>query len=359
MKWPELPTGTEKPSWAGLFGVVGIAYVFVDPYLNDAPWIEWLWASVAFVIFFALGAVGCIYWSRRHVVKRVCITTAVLAVLFTAYRPNGVGSFILVAGFAPLAVGGSIPRSAAIIAAVVLAVLVEWWLLWPPSAIPYVIAVEAVLVGGGITFVVRQQNALRQTLKTAERERIARDLHDILGHTLSVIILKSELASRLLEHDPKRAKTEIEDVERISRNALSEVRDALVGYHAGDLVAEFDRAKSTLETASIAAECHYEPVAMPVAHERVLALVLREAVTNVVRHAQATHCRLTLRETDSAYRLEVRDDGRGGVHEEGMGIRGIRERVGAIGGKVAWEAGPGTELTITVPMVANAGGEVG
>jgi two-component system sensor histidine kinase DesK len=91
---------------------------------------------------------------------------------------------------------------------------------------------------------------------------------------------------------------------------------------------------------------------MPVAHERVLALVLREAVTNVVRHAQARSCRLTLKGTAGAYRLEVRDDGRGGSHREGLGMRGIRERVAAIGGTVSWNVDAGTELTITVPVVA-------
>jgi two-component system sensor histidine kinase DesK len=357
MKWLKLPTGAEKPAWAGLFGIVGMAYVFVDPYQNDASWIEWMWTGLAFAIFFVLCTLGVIYWSRKHVIQRVCVAIAALAVAFTAYRPSGVGFFIFVAGFGPLAVSGSIAGSAAIIAGAVLAILVESWLLWPPTPMPYVVAINAFLVGAAVTFVARQQIALRRTLKTAERERIARDLHDILGHTLSVIILKSELASRLLAHDPARARAEIEDVERISRNALSEVREAIVGYHAGDLVGELDRAKSTLETANIAAECHYEPVAMPLAQERVLALVLREAVTNVVRHAQAKSCRLTLRETDSAYRLEVHDDGRGGVHEEGMGMRGIRERVAAIGGKVAWAAGPGTKLTITVPIAARAGGE--
>jgi len=215
------------------------------------------------------------------------------------------------------------------------------------------------MVGGAITVVTRQQMAVARIHKIAERERIARDLHDILGHTLSVIILKSELAGRLLEQDPRRAKTEIDDVERISRNALSEVREAVLGYRAGDLLAEFDRAISTLQTAGVVVERSYEAVAMPAAQERVLALALREAVTNVLRHAQATHCRITLRETGGVYQLVLRDDGRGGVHREGMGMRGIRDRVAAIGGTALWNAGPGTELTITVPVASSTDGEVG
>jgi len=283
---------------------------------------------------------------------------ALLAATFTAYRPSGIAYFVLVAGFAPLAVRGSMLRSGAIITVVVLAILAEWWLFWPPSMMPYVIALEAFLIGGALTFVVRQQTAVRQLHKTAERVRIARDLHDILGHSLSVIILKSELAGRLLESDPARARTEIEAVEQISRTALSDVREAIAGYRTGNLLAEFDRAQSTLEGAGIVVERQSEAVTLPVTQERVLALVVREAITNVLRHAHATRCRMTLQETSGAYHLEIRDDGRGGAHPEGMGMRGIRERVAAIGGEVSWSAGPGTILTIVIPIAANGGSDV-
>ena len=130
------------------------------------------------------------------------------------------------------------------------------------------------------------------------------------------------------------------------------------GYRTGNLLAELDHATSTLEAAGIVVERQCEAVTMPVTQERVLALVLREAVTNVLRHAHARRCRMTLQETGGVYQLEIRDDGRGGTHQEGMGMRGIRERVAAIGGDVSWSPGPGTVLTIVVPMAANAGGEV-
>jgi two-component system sensor histidine kinase DesK len=359
MKWPDLPTGTEKPSWAGLFGAIALVYVFWDPYRLGATWIEWLWTGLAFAVFFSLNVVGLIYWSRRRVIVWVCSAMTLVAIAFTAYRPSGIVFFIIIAGFVPLTMGGRVAASAAIIGGVVLLAVAEWWWLWPQSPAPYVVAVESFLVGGAITFLVRQQMSLRQILKTAERERIARDLHDILGHTLSVIALKAELANRLLEQSPQRAKTEIADVERIARNALAEVRDAISGYRSGDLLAELDRAQSTLETAGIVVERHCESLDMPVAQERVLALVLREAVTNIVRHAQAKHCHMTLRKTARDYRFEVRDDGRGGPHEEGFGMLGIRERVAAIGGHASWSAGPGTALTVAVPLAAPAHGEAG
>lgn len=358
MRWPALPIGPDKPSWAGLFGAVPLIYVFWEPYQKNASWVEWVWTSLAFAAIVGLATLGAVYWSNKNVMRWVCLAVAMLAAVFTAYRPTGVFFFIYVAAFAPLATGGSIALTATIVAGVVALIIGEWSLLAPFSWMPYIVSGQSILIGAAITGVVRQQKGLRQILKTAERERIARDLHDILGHTLSVVILKSELAGRLMAHDPGRAKAEIEEVEKISRNALAEVREAISGYRSGDLRSELDKAKSTLETAGVLVEDQYDVPGLPVSHERVLALVLREAVTNIVRHAQAKRCTIRLERDQDVYRLEVKDDGRGRVREEGMGMRGIRERVEAIGGHATWVSDSGTALTITVPSVASAAGEV-
>jgi two-component system, NarL family, sensor histidine kinase DesK len=345
-----LPTGENKPSWGALFGAASAAYLFVAPFQRSASWDEWVWTGIAFATFLFLYVIGVLYWSRRAVVLRVCIALATLAVAFTAYRPSGIIFFTYVATLGPFAFGGRLAGSVAIVLGAAAVILLEWWLRWPPSSFPYTFAIVSILLGGAMTVVARQQAAIARILKAAERERIARDLHDILGHTLSVIIVKSELAGRLLDRDPNRARREIEEVERISRGALSEVREAIAGYRAGNLATEFDRARSTLETAGIVVDHRCESDGMPVAHERVLVLVLREAVTNVLRHAHAKRCRMSVQRTDDAYQLEVEDDGRGGVRQEGSGMRGIRERVAAIGGRVSWSDGPGTLLTITVPV---------
>lgn len=175
------------------------------------------------------------------------------------------------------------------------------------------------------------QDEIEHLARVAERERIARDLHDVLGHTLSVVILKSELAGKLVGRDPERAENEIRDVERISREALAEVRKAIGGYRAGGLEEEFARAASTLTTAGVAAECETVPLPLSPAQETVLALAVREAVTNVVRHAGAGKCRLKIEQVDGCCRLEIQDDGRGGSQVEGNGVRGMRERVEALG----------------------------
>jgi two-component system sensor histidine kinase DesK len=335
-----------------------LVYVFWEPYQKNASWAEWAWTSLAFAAIVGLATLGAVYWSKKNVMRWVCLAVAALAAVFTAYRPTGVFFFIYVAAFAPLATGGSIALTATIVAGVVALIIGEWSLLAPFSWMPYIVSGQSILIGAAITGVVRQQKGLRQILKTAERERIARDLHDILGHTLSIVILKSELASRLMAHDPQRAKAEIEEVEKISRNALAEVREAISGYRSGDLRSELDKAKSTLETAGVIVEEEYDAAGLPVSHERVLALVLREAVTNIVRHAQAKRCTIRLERDQDVYRLEVKDDGRGSVREEGMGMRGIRERVEAIGGHATWASDSGTALTITVPSVASTAGEL-
>jgi two-component system, NarL family, sensor histidine kinase DesK len=186
--------------------------------------------------------------------------------------------------------------------------------------------------------------------KVAERERIARDLHDLLGHTLSLIVLKSELASRLSATQPERAVEEIRDVERISRDALAQVRAAVRGYRSMGLESELKQARATLETAGIAVEASVEAPRLSAIQESVFALALREAVTNVVRHAQATFCRLTLRQNGAFCELEIADNGRGGAAQDGSGLSGMRERVEALGGMLERDGSQGTLLRIRVPV---------
>jgi two-component system sensor histidine kinase DesK len=186
--------------------------------------------------------------------------------------------------------------------------------------------------------------------KVAERERIARDLHDVLGHTLSLIVLKSELASKLMERDPAQAKSEIRDVENTARQALADVRQTIGGYRALGLNEEFTRAKATLQTAGVSVECEAATVGLAPVQASVLALALREAVTNVVRHSQAQHCRLRLEQTNGSCHLEVYDDGRGGAQVEGNGLRGMRERIESLGGSLHRETRQGTRLFITLPI---------
>lgn len=186
----------------------------------------------------------------------------------------------------------------------------------------------------------------------AERERIARDLHDLLGHTLTVITVKLDLARRLLSRDADRARNEIVEVEQTARNALAEIREAVSGFRANGLDAEIDRARRSLLSTDVKLTATFVPVNLSSSQVTVLCLALREAVTNVVRHAGADRCRLNLFEKNGAVHFTIEDNGRGGKILEGNGLRGMRERVRSLAGTVnlTGSRDGGTLLEITLPL---------
>ena len=181
-----------------------------------------------------------------------------------------------------------------------------------------------------------------------ERERVARDVHDVLGHSLTVVTVKAELAERLVDLDPERAKGELAEIQALSRQALAEIRATVGGLRVARLGDELASARTALAGAGIEGHVPDDPSAVDPRHRTVLAWVLREATTNVVRHSDADACWVEL----ESNRLTVRDDGRGlGERPEGNGIRGLRERVEAAGGQLSIETGPeghGTLLEVVL-----------
>jgi two-component system, NarL family, sensor histidine kinase DesK len=239
------------------------------------------------------------------------------------------------------------------------------WLHINPLNIAWTVALMCI-VGASNAFIARQKRmdcklrAAReenvQLAAVAERERIARDLHDVLGHTLSVIVLKAELARRLMEHDPRRAAQEIADVETTARAALTEVREAIGGYRSQGLTAEVEHARQTLDAAGVTLTWEAAPPNSPTLNateETVLSLSVREAVTNIVRHAEATRCTMRLAITpDSFYALTVEDDGPHPIQQEGNGLRGMRDRVHGLGGRLSIRSDHGTILLIELPITS-------
>jgi two-component system sensor histidine kinase DesK len=157
----------------------------------------------------------------------------------------------------------------------------------------------------------------------------------------------------LLEKNPEKAKSEIADIERVSRDAMSEIRNTLRGYRSYKLAEELQRAKSALESAGVAVETESAEIVLSPAQESVAALIMREAVTNVVRHAHAQSCRLRLARNNGNCILEVQDDGRGGLNSEGNGVRGMRERIEALGGTLTYKTSAGTSLKFEFPLTAS------
>ncbi|MFD5468114.1 sensor histidine kinase [Kitasatospora sp. NPDC127059] len=181
----------------------------------------------------------------------------------------------------------------------------------------------------------------------AERNRIARDLHDLLGHSLTAITVKSRLAQRLAVKDVDRAVAEMTAVEKLSRQALADVRAAVTGYREVTVTGELARGRELLRAAGVVADLPSAADAVGPEHRELFGWVLREGITNVVRHARAARCSVLL----SATSVEIRDDGPGGgLVGGGKGLTGLRERVTAAGGTV--EAGPldprGWRLLVTV-----------
>jgi two-component system sensor histidine kinase DesK len=202
----------------------------------------------------------------------------------------------------------------------------------------------------------RANSEIERLTQEAERERIARDLHDLLGHTLTVITMKLDLARRLLSRDLDRARNEVVEAEQTARNALAEVREAVSGYRAEGLEAEISRARQSLLSADVKLTTTLAPVNLSSSQINVLCLALREAVTNIVRHAHATACRVALLEKDRTIHFTIEDNGLGGAVREGNGLRGMRERLQSIAGalKLTGLADGGTSLEITVPLASES-----
>jgi two-component system sensor histidine kinase DesK len=205
----------------------------------------------------------------------------------------------------------------------------------------------------------RARKELAQQAVTEERLRMARDLHDLLGHTLSLITLKSELAGRLLEKDPRTATQEIREVERVARQALREVREAVTAYRQQTLRGELDAARQILEAAGIDCRIEYDAQVLSPAVDTVLGWVVREGVTNVIRHSRAQHCLIRVASTEKYARVEVSNDGyppeSDMAIQTGSGLSGLTERVEKHGGHLEVgpqsEAGiPGFRLVVEIPI---------
>jgi two-component system sensor histidine kinase DesK len=237
------------------------------------------------------------------------------------------------------------------------------------------LVLPTVVLGLWATAFVRQVAAVAE-LKSAreelarlavseERMRFARDLHDLLGHSLSLITLKSELAGRLLPAAPEKAATEVHDIEDVAREALREVREAVAGYRRPTLEEELAGAGEMLEAAGISCRIENEVGVLPNAVDAVLAWTVREGTTNVIRHSRAKYCRILLaRESREVY-AEITDDGQGAQrnNEEtsGSGLSGLAERVSTFAGQVEAGSRPdgGFRLRVSLPEAGYAEGARG
>jgi len=183
----------------------------------------------------------------------------------------------------------------------------------------------------------------------AERERIAQDLHDLLGQTLTVVALKSDIANKLIDRDPQRAKQEIIEIREASRIALSEVREAVANMIQTTIAREISRAKTMLQSAGIELEVSADLPELNANAERTIGLAIRESATNIVRHSNATSAKLTLSQAQDGLEVVIEDNGNGVINNEGAGIRGLRKRINALGGVTHIDTNSGVRLKLNLP----------
>jgi len=367
----------QRHRWrASLVYLAYLVFLFFQP-IFDSSTTDWTWLAtgamiVAFIpmylwTFPRLGTEPYL-WSRerRRPGSVLGILGMVLLGVMSVPVNSGATAFLIYAGAAS---GGLEPRRRAftVIGAVMAVVVAAGFASRIPF--PYVLApfAPALLLVPmfGLTTVFQRERAhanarlamaqdeIERLATIAERERIARDLHDLLGHTLSTITLKSELAHRLALLDPERAAGEMREVERISREALGEVRSAVSGFRARGLQGELANAKLALETGGVAFDYYTEPLTLPPDRESVLALALREAVTNVLRHAEARRCTVRLRRLGDHAELTVEDDGAGGAVIKDGGLAGMRARLQALGGTLHVADDRGTRLRVSLPLAGS------
>ncbi len=333
-----------------------VVYAFMG-HTSAVRWVVYAAALLAFLVLYFRG-----FWVEGRASIPILCGILAIGVLLSPVNPGASVFFVYAAAFAA-DVG---PPGVALrwIGVIILVLASETLVvgLRPEAWIPG--GFISLIVGGGNIYFVEKYRAQRRLrlaqaevehlAKVAERERIARDLHDLLGHTLSVIVLKSELAAKLAERDPVRATAEIRDVERISREALGEVRRAVQGYRDLTRAESLASARHALAAAGVSLVAEVASAAMDARVEAVLALVVREAITNVVRHARATRCAVRLGVEAGTVSLEIQDDGVGGSGNGGTGLAGMRVRVEELGGRFEHDGTAGTRLRVSLPASVEA-----
>ena len=362
-----------RPAWMEWIHLLWTMWVFITPVFAPGGYsVRWFLLTVAsYPVFVGLYASALLRPQREA--PRYALAMVGLSLVLLPWYPSGMSYFIF--GCVMLRTWRTatlrdyllvLAALTAVFIALAFAVGYPWQaLVWLPLVTVIVaLLVHAEHVGHGKDAALRlSHDEVRRLAAVAERERIGRDLHDLLGHTLSLVALKSDLAARLVERDPAAARSEIDTVSRVAREALAQVRSAVSGIRAAGIAAELASARLLLECDGISLRHHcdeggLDDRTLSPQMETALALVVREAVTNIQRHARARSAEVVLRGDRDGVVLRISDDGRGGAVAPGNGLRGMRERIEASGGRLTVDSrlGRGTVVEAWLPFAADADG---
>ena len=352
--------------WLLTLGYLFWKYVYVAPSVLEATLL-----ALTVLVFIPLYCAS--YWARGWQVPACMLAGCLLGAAWARWNPGAATFFIFACAMA--AHFASLRHAVlAMIGVILLGVLASLQVAPMQMRLLFLMPILTISLPVGIGSIMdarlrrsrqellRKQEEVEHMATIAERERISRDLHDLLGHSLSLIALKAELAGKLAARDTEECRTacrrEIADIEDAARRALAEVRTAVSGYRDSGLAHALASARASLAAAEVELCEQVERVALAPAAEHVVALAVREAVTNVVRHAGARRCTLSLALEQGHAVLRVMDDGtrlRGdSALRHGNGLTGMQERAAALGGKLALRVGAGLALELRVPAGASA-----
>lgn len=341
----------------------------------DGPWpwlvylvfyaMPWLWQAptdLQLMVSAAGLAVFLPVYLVSHRLAGIRLIAAAAVILLIGIVLTPFGGWTVFSIYASAEAARVQPVRRAIAALVVIAAITAAnGLAWGQPVLWWLPGILLVIATGGATIsrvafharthaLLGSQEEVRRLAGTAERERITRDLHDVVGRTLTLVALKADLAAKLASRDATAAQAEMQAVAAIARDGLAEVRAALAGQAGGTLALEVVASADALEAAGIRTSLAGDRTAIPADAGAVLAMTLREAVTNVIRHAEAGACTIDFGLEAGAARLIVADDGHGRSFQEGLGLTGMRQRLAAAGGSLSILPGTaGTRLVATVP----------
>jgi two-component system sensor histidine kinase DesK len=360
------------PGWAHYIWLIYLGFLF-SPLLSSGHDWRWLWPTLLTIPIFLFLYVRVIRAFRRRDPPGAAALPEVLSMAAMGYalalfNDNANDYLVYCVALAPFTISGF--RRLAVTIALLLGIYAfELWLLGFRPLLFGITAIVSIVAAASNYMMLQNRHhnlllrraaeEIHRMERLAERERISRDLHDLLGHTLSLIAIKSELAAKLLDRDRDAASREVADVMNIAREALKQVRTAVTGIRAAALEGEVASARSLLETSGVVLTYERDGAVLPAEVESGLAMIVREAVTNIQRHAGARHARVEvlLEEGGVGGRgvlLVVSDDGRGGISTQGNGLAGIRERVRSLAGTLEIDSPPGkgSVLRVRVPVAA-------
>jgi two-component system, NarL family, sensor histidine kinase DesK len=348
-----------KSPWTDAVHLLWSFWIFATPIFDHMSWHWVVFTLASYPVFLVLYAKCCV--ASRRTVARYALGLAAFSMLLMPWYPSGLTYFVYSCVML-VSCRRSLKQNMLVLAALNVACLSEAWLLHYPWQAVFSIPLTTFIIGLIVNAerisdqkeaeLALSHDEVRRLAATAERERIGRDLHDLLGHTLSLITLKLELSRKLIDRDVDAARREITEAEKVARHALAEVRSAVTGIRATDLAAELASARLLLESSRV--QFHYErpPVDLPPDIERGLSLILREAATNIARHAEASSAKIEIIREPAVVRMLISDNGRGGIDHDGNGLAGMRERVRAVNGTLTIESpkGRGSLLKISAPV---------